>query len=258
MLMQTSKTLFFLGLVAGAMAACLAAPPASAQVTGEVSVVQTPPPPAVEFKKEPEVILIPQSRVYYVPDLKYDLFRYGRYWYINNEGNWYRARSYRGPFDDVGFSRVPRSIAEVPSRYHKHPLTRDVGEVIQRTVGTKKQPTPGLGDRKSAITRPTGKQAAPTRRTWNRTGNPPVKSPTVRGQKPPAVRKQPGASKPPTSSGVKKPSRAPATKQKAPQSVKKPTGSGGTKKAQPSPAKSNVKKPTKPPPKKSAPQKTKK
>ena len=244
------------------MAACLTAPPVSAQATGEVSAVQAPPPPAVEFKKEPEVILIPQSRVYYVPDLKYDLFRYGRYWYINNDGNWYRARSYRGPFNSVGFTRVPRSIARVPSKYHKHPLTRPtanpgitsgVGDAVKRTVGTRKQPAPRIGDRKSAITRPQGKQPAPTRRTWNRTGKSPTKSPTVKKQAPSAGRKQPASSR------VKKPLRPPATKQKAPKSVKRPARSGETKKVQPKQTKSSFKKSTKSPSqKKSAPAKTKK
>jgi hypothetical protein len=263
---RTSNKLLSLGLAAGVLAACLAAPPASAQESG--SVVQAPPPPSVEFKKEPEVILIPQSRVYYVPDLKYDLFRYGRYWYINNEGNWYRARSYRGPFNNISFSRIPRSIARVPDKYHKHPLTRPtanpgitrgVGEAVKRTIGTRKQPAPG--ERRSAIIRPPGQQSKPVRRTWNRGGKPPAKSPAVKKKAPSAGRKQPAA--------VKKPARPPATQKKAPESVKKPARSGNVKKAPSSRPKSNVKKPTqkqpaktrpqkKPAPKKPAPKKTEK
>lgn len=113
-----------IGLALGLLAAALWSPQASAQTSAELRVtIRTPPPPPnVVFKKEPSVILIPKSRVYYVPKLKYDLFRYGRYWYINNQGNWYRARSYRGPFQHVKFERIPKSVTKVPAKYHKQPL----------------------------------------------------------------------------------------------------------------------------------------
>lgn len=261
-----------LGLAAGVLAVCLTGPAVMVQSRGAGRALPAPPPPTVELKKEPEVILIPQSRVYYVPDLKYDLFRYGRYWYINNEGNWYRARSYRGPFKNVGFSRVPRSIAQVPARYHKHPLTRpaadpgitrSAGDAVQRTIGTRKPPASGLGNRKSAITRPTGKLPVPTRRTWNRTAQPPSKDPAVKSGKSPAVGKQPAGRKQakvrktPPSSTVKK--RATTGKRKVPQSVKKPARGSGTKKVQQAKTKSKASKSAKSKPKKKpAPKKSKK
>jgi hypothetical protein len=81
-----------------------------------------PPPPPVVFRSEPEVILIPKTRVYYVPDQKYDLFRYGRHWYINNGGHWYRARAYAGPFTSLSFERVPATIVRLPEKYRRQPL----------------------------------------------------------------------------------------------------------------------------------------
>jgi len=81
-----------------------------------------PPPPPVVFREEPEVILIPKTRVYYVSDLRYDLFRYGRHWYINSAGNWYRARGYSGPYEYLDFERVPSTILRLPEKFHRQPL----------------------------------------------------------------------------------------------------------------------------------------
>jgi len=80
------------------------------------------PAPVVVFEREPDVVLVPSSRVYYVGGLDYDLFRYGQYWYINDNGYWYRARNYRGPFGQIHYETVPRQIVVVPERYHRHPM----------------------------------------------------------------------------------------------------------------------------------------
>ncbi len=81
-----------------------------------------PPPPTVVFESEPNVVLVPRTRVYYVPGLDYDLYRYGDNWYVNRDGYWYRSSSYRGPFAPVVYERVPRSIVVIPRQYHHHPL----------------------------------------------------------------------------------------------------------------------------------------
>ncbi len=80
------------------------------------------PAPVVLFDREPDVMLVPNTRVYAVSGLDYDLFRYGQYWYINDGGYWYRARNYRGPFGAIRFEGVPRQIVVVPGRYHHHPM----------------------------------------------------------------------------------------------------------------------------------------
>lgn len=88
----------------------------------DASAEAPPPPPPVVFRREPEVILIPKTRVYFVPDQKYDLFRYGRHWYINNGGHWYRARAYAGPFTSLSYQRVPETIVRLPEKYRRQPL----------------------------------------------------------------------------------------------------------------------------------------
>lgn len=82
-----------------------------------------PAPPRVLFEREPEVLLVPRSRVYYVPTVsEYDMYRFGPYWYVNRDGYWYRARKYGGPFTVIGYRYVPREIIVVPATYHHHPL----------------------------------------------------------------------------------------------------------------------------------------
>jgi len=74
---------------------------------------------ALRFRSEPDVILVPETRVYYVRNYDYDVYRYGRYWYFIDDGRWYRARTYRGPFLYIHQTSVPRAIVQVPPRYKK-------------------------------------------------------------------------------------------------------------------------------------------
>ena len=97
--------------------------PASAGVSADINGhIGDRPAPVVVFDREPDVVLVPRSRVYYVDHDGYDLYRYGRYWYINDDGYWFRASSYRGPFLSITVGRVPRSIVVVPARYRRHPV----------------------------------------------------------------------------------------------------------------------------------------
>ena len=76
--------------------------------------------PDVVFYDEPDVVVVPGTRVYYVPDYDYDVYRCGRYWYYNYDDGWYRSRSYRGPWIYVGYRSVPRQIGYMPYRYRRH------------------------------------------------------------------------------------------------------------------------------------------
>ena len=99
------------------------ATPAQAGVSADINLhIGNRPAPVVVFDREPDVVLVPRSRVYYVDHEGYDLYRYGRYWYINDDGYWFRASSYRGPFVSLAVGRVPRQIVVVPARYRRHPI----------------------------------------------------------------------------------------------------------------------------------------
>ncbi|MGH7898310.1 MAG: hypothetical protein ACREQQ_10175 [Candidatus Binatia bacterium] len=81
-----------------------------------------PPPPAVFFDREPEVVLVPKTEVYYVPRVTdYDMYRVGPHWYVNRDGYWYRAKKYAGPFSVIEHRYVPRSIIVLPREYRRHP-----------------------------------------------------------------------------------------------------------------------------------------
>src|SRR5262249_60480370 len=108
--------------VAGAFSGTLATTArASVMLNVGVRVGDPPPPPAYVFDTEPEVILVPATRVYYVPEQEFDLYRYGRFWYINRDGWWYGSAGYRGPFDYIGYDRVPASVINIPPKYRRHP-----------------------------------------------------------------------------------------------------------------------------------------
>jgi hypothetical protein len=108
-------------LVMAALGALLATPVLAETYFGfHIGVSNAPPPPRVYFRQEPRVVFVPQSRVYVVRDVDYDMFRYGRFWYVTRGGYWYRARSYRGPFWVVDARYVPRAIYSVPPRHWKH------------------------------------------------------------------------------------------------------------------------------------------
>jgi hypothetical protein len=64
--------------------------------------------------------MIPDSRVYYVQNYDYDLYRCDGYWFYVDDGYWYRASSWRGPFVQVRVSSVPRSLVSVPLKYRHH------------------------------------------------------------------------------------------------------------------------------------------
>lgn len=72
------------------------------------------------FRDEPDIIVVPDTRVYYVRNSRYDLFRYGRYWYLCDDGVWFRARGYRGPFRHISFTTVPRAVVAVPAEHWHH------------------------------------------------------------------------------------------------------------------------------------------
>ena len=75
---------------------------------------------AIYFANEPDVVIVPGSRVYYYEAPSYDVYRYGNTWWVDRGGVWYRAASYRGPFVRASFERVPRQIVVVPVEYHRH------------------------------------------------------------------------------------------------------------------------------------------
>jgi hypothetical protein len=76
---------------------------------------------AVNFTTMPRMAIIPDTRVYYVRDESdLDLYQYGNRWYLVENGAWYQASSWRGPFVSIRANAVPREVMTVPSGYRRN------------------------------------------------------------------------------------------------------------------------------------------
>ena len=72
------------------------------------------------FSNRPRMYVVPGTRVYYVRDADYDVYRYGGYYYAFDSGRWFRAPSYRGPWIYIRGRQVPRAIYMVPADYRRN------------------------------------------------------------------------------------------------------------------------------------------
>lgn len=69
---------------------------------------------------QPDMQRVPGTRVYYTTTDAYDVYRYGRSYYVFDNGYWYRASNLNSPFVFVQPQYVPRPVAYVPKPYRKH------------------------------------------------------------------------------------------------------------------------------------------
>jgi hypothetical protein len=90
-----------------------------------VPVVVAPQPVYVE--QPPEMVVIPQSNVYFAPGVSVDLFFYDNRWWNRRGDRWYRGSGYNGPWVAVGQRHVPAPVYRVPANYrtvyvHEKPM----------------------------------------------------------------------------------------------------------------------------------------
>jgi hypothetical protein len=118
--MKTLRILAGCVVAAGLMSSV----PAFAQTDFRVSldIGNAPPPPRIYVTRAPRTVWLPDARVSVVrdPGFGYDTFQVGGYWYVYNDGYWYRARNWRGPFVVIHERYVPRQVALVPARHWRH------------------------------------------------------------------------------------------------------------------------------------------
>jgi len=78
--------------------------------------------PAIGFAAPPDLVVIPGTYVYIVPDVAADVLFYQGYWWRPYEGHWYRSRDYRGPWGYIELGRIPGGLRALPQDY-RHRLS---------------------------------------------------------------------------------------------------------------------------------------
>lgn len=86
-----------------------------------VSIGVNVPLPVYVAPAPPPVVVIPNSYVYYVPNIDVDILFYHGYWYRPHGEFWYRSSSYNGPWRHMTHHSVPRALASLPPNYRHVP-----------------------------------------------------------------------------------------------------------------------------------------
>ena len=73
----------------------------------------------IYFDTQPNVVLVPNTQVYYAPYGNYEVYRYRNHWYANRNGTWFRSSNYRGPYYQTDMDRVPQPVVSVPMDYRQ-------------------------------------------------------------------------------------------------------------------------------------------
>lgn len=113
---------FLCTIMAGAMLITGGVREASAGVNVGIGINLGPPP--IVVPAPPEVVMVPSSRVYFVPGVDFDVFFYNGYWWSPRGDRWYRSRAYDGPWRIIDHRYIPGPVYRVPHDY-RH---RYVGE----------------------------------------------------------------------------------------------------------------------------------
>jgi hypothetical protein len=79
------------------------------------------PPPNIIIASPPSVFLIPDSYIYFAPGVGAQLFFYSGYWYLLQDGYWFRSSYYRGPWNYLYPSRLPVVFLHLPPDYYRIP-----------------------------------------------------------------------------------------------------------------------------------------
>ena len=75
-------------------------------------------PPQITTAEPPAMVVIPNSRVYFVPEAgDVDLFFYDGYWWSPRGDRWYQSRHYNYGWIAVNPASVPGSVIYVPRNY---------------------------------------------------------------------------------------------------------------------------------------------
>lgn len=91
-------------------------------VNAEVNInINIGPPPVYVIPAPPEVVVIPRTYAYYVPNIEVDIIFYQGYWYRPHKEYWYRSMDYNGPWVYIVREKIPIVILNLPPDYRHIP-----------------------------------------------------------------------------------------------------------------------------------------
>jgi len=76
-------------------------------------------PPPIMVEEPPEVVMMPQTGIYFVPGISFDVFFYNGYWWSPRGDRWYRSNRYNGSWVVVERNYVPAHLYKVPRNYRE-------------------------------------------------------------------------------------------------------------------------------------------
>ena len=89
--------------------------------------------PAYRFAAPPDVVVIPGTYIYMVPDTNVDILFYEGYWWRPYEGRWFRSRDYNGQWNYVETASIPRGLRALPQDY-RHRLSPGYERIPHRDL----------------------------------------------------------------------------------------------------------------------------
>jgi len=96
------------------LALIMVTPISATAMGGRIDVgVSIPLPPPIHFAAPPDMVVIPETYVYFVPDVDEEIFFYGGWWWRPWNGRWYRSQSYSSGWDY--YQDVPSFYRQIPS-----------------------------------------------------------------------------------------------------------------------------------------------
>ena len=75
--------------------------------------------PATRFAAPPDLVVIPGTYAYIVPDIAVDVLFYQGYWWRPYESRWYRSGDYNGQWSYVEPGRIPNGLRGLPHDYRQ-------------------------------------------------------------------------------------------------------------------------------------------
>lgn len=107
--------------------ALIIAVPIPTMAMGRVDVgVSIPLPPPIGFSGSPNMVVLPETDIYVVPDVDVDVFFYGGWWWRSWDGRWYRSQSYSSGWGY--YEGTPSFYRSVPSSWRNNYRQRRWGD----------------------------------------------------------------------------------------------------------------------------------